>query len=141
MKSIAGVPVPGYLGINNCTAVDSTVVFFQNYNARSFTHDKSLPMHIKGDRSFLGIFCPGQGTAVVESSYGNGNDSRLGPSCDDGIGITVPDSQKSLAYSMGGCGTGRHYGQAGTLGIVGNGNISGCHIGDHSGDEQRGYAV
>ena len=62
----------------------------------------------------------------------------LRASCNDGIGISVPNSPEGLPDAVGSCGTGGYNVKARAFCLMLDGNVACRNVGNHGGYEERG---
>ena len=133
---IAGVAITADLGVELGTAFLCKFLALKDKDARTFAEHEAVATAVEGQGGCHGVFGSGEGFHVVEAADCHLADRCFGTAGDDGVGTTLTDEAIGLAYGVGACGTSRYNGQVGTLGVVGDGDVAACDIGNHFGNEE-----
>src|SRR5699024_9331904 len=103
---VAGGAVADDLGVDLGAPGFGVLQLFQNEDAGAFTHDKAVPLLVKGDGGPVGVGGTGQRAHVVEAGDGQPGDGAFSAASHTGIQVAVLDPVEGLAHGVGGGGTG-----------------------------------
>ena len=139
MVGVAGRAVSADLAVDFGAAIFGVFILLQHQRHSAFSDHKARSAPVKGQGRRLWILGYGQTPACSQSRpRPRGMIGRLRTAGDHRVGIAVPDQPHGLPNGVGARGAGgysRHAPDPGSCG--GWRSMSGRHIGDHHGNEQR----
>ena len=138
MVGIAGVAVTDHLSVNLRTARLGVLKALEHQHGTAVSHHESAAVQVEGQRCVFRILGTGKGLGVGESGDSERNGGVFASTADDGIGIAELDCAVGLSQIMGRGGAGGYHIDAGALGVVLDGDVPGCDVGNHRRDEHGG---
>ena len=131
----------GNFAIDLCAACLGVFKFFEHENTCAFAHDETVAALAEGAAGALRIVVAG-GESVhgVETAESSGSDGCFCTAGDDGAGFAETNEIEGIGNGVGRRGTSRSCSVVRTVESVHDGDLSGCDVGDHLGDEEGAEA-
>ena len=139
--SITRGAVTDQLGQDRRTAPLGVFEFFQDQDAGAFRHHKPVTVLVERTAGMERIVVTlAHGLFRAETGKTETGDRGFRAAGDHHIGIAAPHRAVGFPDRMGSRGTGGNRRKVGSFGAVTHRNGSGTHIGNHHGDQKRGYS-